>query len=303
VGLAAIALVSVSAFMHAGWNAASRKRRPAAAFFLVANTTGTVLLLPILVMHVGYLSAIPVAVWWMLALTGASMALSYAALAGAYRSGDMSVAYPVARSLPILAVAGVESALDLGAPLGALAVGGMALVVAGCLVVPREKLFETGIRSYLNATFALALLAAVGITGYSVIDHAALATLRTALPSVGKTGSVLIYAPLEGIAASVSLTIYCLLHPAERASLKEILRSEKRAAALTGVAIYATYLLVLLAMNFAANASYIVAFRQISIPLGAILGVAALREPARLPKLVGVLAIIAGLVLVALSSR
>ena len=303
MGLAAIALVSVSAFMHAGWNAASRKRRPAAAYFLVANTTGTLLLMPLFFMHLGHLSGIPVSVWCMLALTGASMALYYAALAGAYRSGDMSVAYPVARSLPILAVAGVESVLGLGSPLGALAVGGMALVVAGCLIVPREKLLGAGARSYLNATFALALLTAVGVTGYSVIDHAALATIRAAAPSLGPVGSVLVYAPLEGIAASASLTVYCLLHPAERASLVKIMRSEKRAAALTGVAIYMTYLLVLVAMNYASNASYVVAFRQLSIPLGAILGVVVLREPARLPKLVGVVAIIAGLVLVALSSR
>ncbi|MHC4252076.1 MAG: EamA family transporter, partial [Planctomycetota bacterium] len=280
MGLAAIVLVSVSAFMHAGWNAASRKRRPAAAFFLVANSAGGLLLLPLFIAHAHHLPQIPEAVWGLLAMTGASMALYYAALAGAYRTGEMSVAYPVARSLPVLAVVGVEALLGLGGPVGALALGGMVFVVAGCLIVPRKRPGGSGARSYLNATFALALLTAVGITGYSVIDHEALAALRAGCPALGRVGSVFVYAPLEALSASVFLTLYCLLNPAERASLRRVLRSEKLAAVSTGVAILATYMLVLVAMNFATNASYVVAFRQLSIPLGAALGVMILKESA-----------------------
>jgi drug/metabolite transporter (DMT)-like permease len=301
MGLAVIALISVSAFMHAGWNAASSSRRPTASFFLVANTAGAIVLLPLLIVYAGHLPDIPWAVWSLLALTGASMALYYTALAGAYRSGEMSVAYPVARSLPVLMVAGVEGLLGLGEPVGGFALGGMALVVTGCLVVPRGGPREAGRRSYLNATFALALVTAVGVTGYSIIDHEALAALRIATPELGRVGSVLVYAPLEALSASVFLGIYCVINPTERAALGKIVRSEKLAAASTGVAIYATYMLVLVAMNFAANASYVVAFRQLSIPLGVALGVVALKEPAPWTKLAGVGAIFAGLVLLALS--
>jgi len=302
MGLAAILLVSVSAFMHAGWNAASRKRRPSASFFLVANTAGAVVLLPLLLAHAPHLTRIPPEVWGLLALTGASMALYYAALAGAYRSGEISVVYPVARSLPVLMAAGVEGMLGLGEEVGALALGGMALVVAGCLVVPMGR--ERGVprRGYFNATLALALLTAVGVTGYSVIDHEALAALLAAAPDLERTGVVLVYAPLEALSASAALAIYCLASPTERASLRDILRSEKLAAASTGVVIYATYMLVLAAMSLVPNASHVVAFRQLSIPLGALLGVTVLKESASWTKLAGVAAIFAGLVLVKLGS-
>ncbi len=300
MGLTVIALVSVSAFMHAGWNAASSSRRPTASFFLVANTAGAIVLLPLFIMHAGRLPDIPGVVWGLLALTGVSMALYYAALAGAYRSGEMSVAYPVARSLPVLMVAGVEGTLGLGEPVGMLALGGMALVVAGCLVVPRGTPREAGKRSYLNATFALALLTALAITGYSIIDHEALAALKLASPDLGSVEAVLVYAPLEALSASAFLALYCIINPAERASLGKVIRSEKFAAASTGVAIYATYMLILAAMSLASNASHVVAFRQLSIPLGAVLGIAVLKEPSPWPKLAGVGAILAGLVLVAL---
>jgi len=302
MGLAAILLVSVSAFMHAGWNAASRKRRPTASFFLVANTAGVVVLLPLLVAHAPHLPRIPPAVWGLLALTGASMALYYAALAGAYRRGEMSVAYPVARSLPVLMVAGVEGTLGLGKPVGLLALGGMALVVTGCLVVPMRRSTGANRQGYFNATLAMALITAVGVTGYSVIDHEALAILRNASPDLGRVASVLVYAPLEALSASVFLLLYCVIHPVERASLKDILCSKKLAAASTGIAIYATYMLVLAAMSLVPNASHVVAFRQMSIPLGALLGVAVLKESAPWTKLAGVAAIFAGLVLVALGS-
>jgi uncharacterized membrane protein len=51
-------------------------------------------------------------------------------------------------------------------------------------------------------------------------------------------------------------------------------------------------------MNFVSNVSYVAAFRQLSIPRGAIFGMVLLREPRYLPKTVGIAAIFFGLVLV-----
>jgi len=52
-------------------------------------------------------------------------------------------------------------------------------------------------------------------------------------------------------------------------------------------------------MGFVKNISYVVAFRQLSIPLGALMGIIVLREPRFPPKLVGVAVLCAGLALVA----
>ena len=61
-----------------------------------------------------------------------------------------------------------------------------------------------------------------------------------------------------------------------------------------------TYGIVLWAMAYATDVSYIVAFRQLSIPLGALLGIMVLRESAPWPKICGVALAFAGLVLVAI---
>ena len=64
--------------------------------------------------------------------------------------------------------------------------------------------------------------------------------------------------------------------------------------------IYAAYTLVLVAMAFVSNVSYVVAFRQVSVLLGVIAGVLVLRDPPYAPKLVGVPIMFAGLLLVGL---
>ena len=59
------------------------------------------------------------------------------------------------------------------------------------------------------------------------------------------------------------------------------------------------YLLVLWAMQFVDNVSYIQAFRQLSIPLGAAAGIVLLHEKITKPKLAGLILIVIGLILVA----
>jgi uncharacterized membrane protein len=66
----------------------------------------------------------------------------------------------------------------------------------------------------------------------------------------------------------------------------------------TGIVIMATYGLVLAAMAYVANVSYVAAFRQLSIPIGAVLGLTIQQEPRYLPKLMGIGIVTVGLVLV-----
>ena len=58
-------------------------------------------------------------------------------------------------------------------------------------------------------------------------------------------------------------------------------------------------LIFLISLAFVDNVSYVVAFRQLSIPLGAAFGMLALKEPGYRPKLAGILVMVTGLVLVA----
>ena len=73
-------------------------------------------------------------------------------------------------------------------------------------------------------------------------------------------------------------------------------------AAGTGMLITAAYGLVLASMAFVTNVSYIAAFRQLSIPLGAALGFLIQKEPATPPRLVGIGILTCGLTLIAVAS-
>ena len=70
-------------------------------------------------------------------------------------------------------------------------------------------------------------------------------------------------------------------------------------ALITGVVIMATYGLFLASMAYASNVSYVAAFRQLSIPIGAFLGLTLLGEPRYRPKLIGIGVVTLGLLLVA----
>jgi len=59
------------------------------------------------------------------------------------------------------------------------------------------------------------------------------------------------------------------------------------------------YLMVLVALAFARNVSYVVGFRQLSIPLGTAFGILILKEAPHRPKLAGVAIMFVGLLLVA----
>jgi uncharacterized membrane protein len=103
---------------------------------------------------------------------------------------------------------------------------------------------------------------------------------------------------LEGISCSVWQFLIVASDSHERKILNEVLHDSKSAAAITGIGIYLTYGLVLASMNYVTNVSYVAAFRQLSIPLGAMFGMGLLKEPRYVPKVIGVVIIFLGLTLV-----
>ena len=90
--LTAIVLLLVSAVTHAGWNLLGKREHPTAAFLLVANILGCLCLTPVLVFYGRALAAFPPRVWVLIGLTGLCQAIYFTALAGAYRTGDLSIA-------------------------------------------------------------------------------------------------------------------------------------------------------------------------------------------------------------------
>lgn len=296
----AILLGILSAFVHAGWNLLSKRQHPTAAFFLAACLSGAFLLSPAFLLYgPTIVQEMPARIWGSLAVSGLFLAVYYVALAGAYRAGDMSVAYPLARSSPVIVVSVVALWLGRGNQLSAGCVAGIILVVGGCFLVPLRRFRDLRLKNYLNPTCGLALLAAIGTSGYSIVDDEALRHLRVHV-TIGNTRATLVYAFLEALSASTWLIFFIMVRSRGRASLGQWLRAGKPHAVLAGFAIYFSYALVLVSLAFVDNVSYVVGFRQLSIPLGALLGIFVLKEVPHPPKIYGVIIMFVGLLWVAL---
>lgn len=295
-------LLVISAVTHAGWNFISKKEHPTQAFYLLANSVGVICILPILFYHANLLSFFPSSVWIIVILSGFFLASYLKALAGAYRAGDISIAYPLARSLPLVFVFLMTLALGESQPLGGWFLVGMILIVGGCIILPLKTFDDFQFSNYKNLCCLLAVLAAVGTACYTIADDMALRYLRE-LPGqpMGIVEGTLVYLILEGISCSLWQGLFVVINRRERQSLLTVLKSYKGPAVLTGMGIYLTYGIVLVSMNFVTNVSYVAAFRQLSIPLGAILGMVFLKESRHLPKTLGIAAIFLGLVLASIN--
>jgi len=299
--LTATILLIISAFTHAGWNFLSKKEHPTQAFYLAANTIGVICVLPFLFYYARLIPLVPPSVWVIVVLSGFFLAAYLGSLAGAYRTGDISIAYPLARSLPVLFVFLLTLIPGKGQPPGGWFFVGSFLIVGGCIILPLETFGDFHFSKYMNLCCMLAVLAAVWVAGYTVADDLALRFLRE-IPGqpMNPVEGTLVYMVLEGISSSLWQGLLVIVNRGERQSIPEVLNSQKGPAALTGIGIFLTYGIVLVAMNYVTNVSYVAAFRQLSIPLGAMFGIALLKEPRYLPKVVGIAAMFFGLVLVGL---
>jgi drug/metabolite transporter (DMT)-like permease len=301
MSLLAIALISISAATHVGWNLISKQQTPSQSFFLAANALGALLLVPVLVWRRGAVGPILAAVWPMLILTGMCQAVYFTGLAWAYTKGDLSLTYPLIRSLPVVMVAAIGLLLGRGGQMSGLLFAGVVLVVGGSLIAPMRHFRAFHPRNYLSMPCLAAAFGALGTTGYSMIDDSALRALR-ASASIDLSAPLipLVYLGMEGISTCMMLAMAVFLRPQERGGLVHVFRTQMRGALVAGAGIYFTYALVLVSMAYVADISYVVAFRQFSIPLGAVVGIGLLGEPAYWPRIAGVALMFAGLLFVAL---
>ncbi len=299
--LTAAILIITSAFFHAGWNLVSKRSNPSLAFFALAAASGSAVMLPVMVWHRHALPHLPAVFWGWVALTGVAQAVYLTGLAGAYRRGDISFAYPLARALPVLFIALITILLGNGSDIGRLGYVGMGLIVIGCVVLPLTSFQDLKLNEYFSPVYAFALLAAIGTTGYTMIDDQGMRLMReTAEAALDNRSVTLLYISFQTASTTVVAVLITLLYRPERDLLRDIIQDRPmlRKALVTGVVIMATYGLALAAMAFVTNVSYVAAFRQLSIPIGAVFGLTLQGEPRHRPKMLGIAVIFIGLILV-----
>jgi drug/metabolite transporter (DMT)-like permease len=158
-----VAVLAAAAF-HAGWNALLKVNlEPLTAISLISVACGVVVLPFTLVVPLPEAAA-----WPFIAMSLAIHLVYYVALAQAYRFGDLSQVYPIARgTAPLITALG--TALWIGEPLGTLGWLGIVLLAAGISALSLRRRSSSrqafGVRSV-----GFALLTALTIAAYTVVD-------------------------------------------------------------------------------------------------------------------------------------
>ncbi len=290
-------LIVLSATLHAAWNLLAKKNRLTLSFYLLMSMMATLMWLHVQFWTPVHMTELPVKFWGFLALSIASDWLYCWGLIRTYRKMEMSAAYPVMRALPILLTTLLIGCLGWGTPLGAAAKVGILVVFAGCLLMPLRRLSELRVGNYLNSGMLFIFLTACGTTGYTVFDSRAQRAMAEAAAEVSGPILSMTYYSTRSITLSTSLLLVVVLTAKHRATLKEYWRKRERTALLAGVFASCTYILVLLAMNYVSNVSYVQVFRQLGLPIGMAAGIFFLGERGAKIRYAGVILILAGLLL------
>jgi drug/metabolite transporter (DMT)-like permease len=280
VTLASLVLVICAAGLHAGWNALAKRGRDPVVFLWCATLASTLALSPvglwILARDGLHAAAVPFVLG-----TIALHALYFYTLGRAYATGAYSLVYPVARGLGV-ALVPIVAFLVFDERLSVLGTIGVALVVGGIVSL---HVLPGAAASWPGRAILWPVLTGLTIAAYSVLDKAGVARLNP----------VAYMLLLEGGCALLGMPLLWLRSEAVRRELGSW-RTIVVAAVMSALA----YTLVLFAFRLS-KTGYVVAARELSIVLSAVIGSLWLREGRLGPRLAGATIVLAGVACVALA--
>ena len=283
---AALGLVLVAAFCHAGWNYLLKRSGGGVGFVWLFAAISALLYAPVALGTFLWLQ--PVLGWKSIAAVAASACLHtvyYLLLDHGYRYGDLSLVYPIARATgPLLTVA--VAILLLGEHPAPLAVGGAVLISAGGLLLTGDP--RALRRKGIEHAVLTALATGITIAAYTVVDKAAVALIMT--PPIlqdwmTNIGRVALMTPLLRT---------------RRESVRAAWRDHRREVLAVAMLCPLSYILVLTAMQFTL-VSYVAPAREVSILVAAFLGARLLSEGDARRRGLAALLMTAGLVALTLS--
>ena len=277
LALPAAALVLLAAAMHASWNALVK----GAADRLLAMTL--VAFWPMVPGFLAGLFVLPLpapASWPFLLGSMATHLAYYICLLNAYRYGDLSQVYPLARgSAPVLVA--LLSALAAGEVLSWGGLAGVALVSLGTASLAFERGRPRGDQ---GRSVLFALLTALTITVYTVVDG--LGVRRSGAP----LGYIAWVFAIDGLPL---LLISALVRG--RAALPYV-RSAWAIGAIGGLLAFASYGIAIWAMTLGAMAQ-VAALRETGVIFAAMIGALFLREPFGRRRILAAVVVAAGIIL------
>ena len=280
----ALVLVVCAAILHAIWNALAKRADNQFVFLWCSVSLATALLLPLGLLRLPAEPA-PANGLPFVAASVAIHALYFWALGRAYRHGDFSRVYPMARGLGVALVPLVALPL-FGEHLSWLGSFGVGLVVLGIVTLGAMPVATTSVARASGAGTFWALVTGLTIAAYSLVDKAGVARLHP-MP----------YIALMGACLSVVLAPIVL---ADRPALGREWRRHWRTIFVDSGMNLTSELLVLFAFRLS-KVGYVVASRELSILFSAFIGSLWLGEGRLGPRLAGASVVLAGVVCVALA--
>ena len=280
----ALLLVVCAAALHAGWNALAKRGRDPVVFLWCATLASTAVITPLGVFVLTREGIAVTAVPFVIATIVVHVAYFYA-LGRAYSSTAYSLVYPVASGLGV-ALVPVLALFIFDERLSRVGTAGVALVVAGIAtlhLLRGQPAGEAPVR--LGQGLLWPVVTGLTIAGYSLVDKA----------GVQRLNPVPYIMLMEAGCALVGLPLVFLRPDTVRRELKNW-----RTIVLAGVMSTLAYTLVLFAFRLS-KTGYVVAARELSIVLSALIGSLLLREGRLGPRLAGAGVVLAGVVCIALA--
>jgi drug/metabolite transporter (DMT)-like permease len=273
-------LILGSACLHVVQHVALKKARDRTAFVWWIWLWASVLFSPVLLLC---WERVPAWAWAILAVSAACEALYYFAIARAYRTGDLSQVYPLARgTAPLFVFLWTALLLQEWPSAGGLA--GIALIALGLAVVnlPRLSAWRECWRSLGQTASRWALGAGLCISFYTTLDKVAVGLI-----------DALLYTYLAMTLTLLWLTPATLREVGWKGLVREW-RSSRLSSAVAGLSALSAYAIVLTVMRHGAPASYVGAVREVSVVFGAAVGVLFLGEKGTLMRVLGSVLITCG---------
>lgn len=290
VSLLALALVLIAAVCHATWNLAAKRAASGLPYIWVSGVLSVALWTPVVAT---YLWLVPAAITPLVAgfmvLSGILHAGYSIYLQRAYRAGDFTLVYPLARGTgPLLSA--LVAVVWLGERPTPLALGGIAAIVASIFFLTGGTALFSRDRAAAGAPGAAVLngvLCGAFIAAYTVVDQRAV-IVAAASPLLIDWGA--------NIARTVLFAPFAARRWDECRAVWRDYRRECYAVAVLGPA---GYILVLFAMKLS-PLSYVAPVREVSILIGAYLGARVLRETESRRRTLATLGMVAGVIALAL---
>jgi drug/metabolite transporter (DMT)-like permease len=279
----ALALVLAAAVLHATWNLSAKRAAggDSVAFVLLMSVASAAFALPFgLAAWVTDPPRLAAVDWIVIVASGAAHAVYFLLLQYGYRTGDLSVVYPVARGTgPLFAV--VAAVFLLGERPGVAGSIGVVAILAGIVLI--SGLLTASGRAHRPAGVGRGALTGLWIAAYTVVD-------ALAVTSLGLDPFVFFFLSL--LVSSLVLAPFALRDPA---SVRREWLESRRQIVVVGVLSPVAYTLVLFALRLAPLA-YVAPLREVSMMIGVFYGVWLLHERVTVMRLAGVACMIAGVV-------